>query len=551
MDKKTTVKIHGKEYETVASRVNRFRQDDQHKNLAIRTELITADEDYVVMKASIVDIVKNGTEATIGEFVLATGYAEEKRNSTNINKTSALENAECVPITTKILTNEGWKFYHQINPGDQVFGYNPNTQRIELQSLEKISIYKNQSVVKIENSRFSAICTPNHKWLVDNKLIPLNEINQNARITLTAPIAKHGGNIIAAQKLGWIFGDSTRRYLESGLIYKATITQSKEQHFQELEELFGEKISKKTKDRTLGNKTYQVLPHYKWDITSIELRNILGAFNVNHEDDLIKAILSMTFEELEAFVSSMMKSDGSNSTYSKTNKKLVETMRVAFLLLGKFPSKITIKKPTNLTTKNLYEVRAGTTQHKYISELKKSSLPPTTVWCPTTEFGNWIADFGEYCCITGNTSAIGRALAAFGYAGTEYASADEVANAVIQQTKSATPKAPALPPVENVDEETFKKLCFLGSKLDLSKEQSKKLWDTIRTKHGWTRGQYNAQTTKWQGTRIPGEAIRPIVEMFAIEAGQDAVTLLADFGVDSMSDGVFGKDLSEFSDEIF
>ena len=243
MDKKTTVKIHGKEYETVASRVNRFRQDDQHKNLAIRTELITADEDYVVMKASIVDIVKNGTEATIGEFVLATGYAEEKRNSTNINKTSALENAE--------------------------------------------------------------------------------------------------------------------------------------------------------------------------------------------------------------------------------------------------------------------------------------------------------------------TSAIGRALAAFGYAGTEYASADEVANAVIQQTKSATPKAPALPPVENVDEETFKKLCFLGSKLDLSKEQSKKLWDTIRTKHGWTRGQYNAQTTKWQGTRIPGEAIRPIVEMFAIEAGQDAVTLLADFGVDSMSDGVFGKDLSEFSDEIF
>jgi len=241
--KKETVNIHGKSYETVASRVNRFRQDEQHKNLAIRTELILADENYVIIKASIVDIVKNADEAAIGEFVLATGYAEEKRNSTNINKTSALENAE--------------------------------------------------------------------------------------------------------------------------------------------------------------------------------------------------------------------------------------------------------------------------------------------------------------------TSAIGRALAAFGYAGTEYASADEVANAISQQAKPAKPVTPVLPPVENVDDETFQKLCFLGSKLDLSKEQSKKLWDTIRTTHGWTRGKYNAETKKWQGTRIPAEAIRPIVEMFAGQAGCDVSVLLADFGVDAISDSVYSEDLSQYSDEIF
>lgn len=241
--KKETVRIHNKDYETVASRVNRFRQHDEHKNLAIRTELILADENYVIIKASIVDIVKNADEATIGEFVLATGYAEEKRNSTNINKTSALENAE--------------------------------------------------------------------------------------------------------------------------------------------------------------------------------------------------------------------------------------------------------------------------------------------------------------------TSAIGRALAAFGYAGTEYASADEVANAISQQAKSASTKAPALPPVENVDDETFQKLCFLGSKLDLSKEQSKKLWDNIRTTHGWTRGRYNAETKKWQGTRIPAEAIRYIVELFAGQAGHDVSVLLADFGLDALSDSIYSEDLSQFSDEIF
>ena len=90
MTDKTTVDIHGKDYETVASRVNRFRLDKDHKDLAIRTELVSSNDTYIIMKAFIVDIVKNADDARVGEFVLATGYAEEKRDSNNINKTSAL-----------------------------------------------------------------------------------------------------------------------------------------------------------------------------------------------------------------------------------------------------------------------------------------------------------------------------------------------------------------------------------------------------------------------------------------------------------------------------
>lgn len=98
MTDKTTVDIHGKDYETVASRVNRFRLDKDHKDLAIRTELVSSNDTYIIMKALIVDIVKNADDARVGEFVLATGYAEEKRDSNNINKTSALENCETSAI---------------------------------------------------------------------------------------------------------------------------------------------------------------------------------------------------------------------------------------------------------------------------------------------------------------------------------------------------------------------------------------------------------------------------------------------------------------------
>lgn len=80
------VKIHGKEYKTVALRVNEFRE--RFYDYAIETDLVS-NNDLVVIKA----IVKNE-----GGRVLATGYAEEARGSTKINATSALENCETSAI---------------------------------------------------------------------------------------------------------------------------------------------------------------------------------------------------------------------------------------------------------------------------------------------------------------------------------------------------------------------------------------------------------------------------------------------------------------------
>ena len=76
------VEIHGKQYNTVAERVNALRETDP--TLTIETQLISQDDDKVIMKALIFD----------GDKLLATGYAEEVRGSSNINTTSALENAE-------------------------------------------------------------------------------------------------------------------------------------------------------------------------------------------------------------------------------------------------------------------------------------------------------------------------------------------------------------------------------------------------------------------------------------------------------------------------
>lgn len=81
------VNIHGREYETVALRVQKFKS--AYPNHALTTEVLTRDEDCVVMKASIYN-----PEGRL----IATGHAEEYRKASTINKTSALENAETSAI---------------------------------------------------------------------------------------------------------------------------------------------------------------------------------------------------------------------------------------------------------------------------------------------------------------------------------------------------------------------------------------------------------------------------------------------------------------------
>ena len=80
------VNIHGKEYHTVAERVSAFRS--KAADLTIETEIVRWEGDDVVVKASISD---NGK-------LIATGLAHEVRGSTNINKTSHVENCETSAI---------------------------------------------------------------------------------------------------------------------------------------------------------------------------------------------------------------------------------------------------------------------------------------------------------------------------------------------------------------------------------------------------------------------------------------------------------------------
>ena len=77
------VKIHGKDYKTVAERVTEFHNEHNDKNISIITEIIQFKDDIVVMKAAI----------KIGDNVF-TGHAIEDKTSSKINEYNYIECAE-------------------------------------------------------------------------------------------------------------------------------------------------------------------------------------------------------------------------------------------------------------------------------------------------------------------------------------------------------------------------------------------------------------------------------------------------------------------------
>tara|TARA_R100000655_G_scaffold60441_1_gene98822 strand:- start:669 stop:1211 length:543 start_codon:yes stop_codon:yes gene_type:complete len=82
MNNKGFINIHGKQYATVAHRLQEFRK--RYPLAQIVTKLEKDEDNKVIFSASI----------SIDQVIISTGWAEEVRGSSNINKTSALENCE-------------------------------------------------------------------------------------------------------------------------------------------------------------------------------------------------------------------------------------------------------------------------------------------------------------------------------------------------------------------------------------------------------------------------------------------------------------------------
>ena len=80
-----TTNIRGKQYVEVNERIKFFRQEDKYNLWGIRTEFPLIDSEQCLCKCTITDADGD---------IIAQGHAHEVRGSSNINKTSYVENCE-------------------------------------------------------------------------------------------------------------------------------------------------------------------------------------------------------------------------------------------------------------------------------------------------------------------------------------------------------------------------------------------------------------------------------------------------------------------------
>ena len=398
------------DYQPVEDRLRQFWEENEAGRVS--TDLVTHTDTQYIVKADVWRDINDPAPA-------ATGYAHEIATQRGVNATSALENCECVPLNVPALTRKGWKFFHQIHVGDELLTYSIDHKELEWQPVQRVSTFTDQPLVRIGNTRFTADCTANHKWVIDGQLTPWEQHPANGRILLASRVPDGGDRVADAQRLGWLFGDCQLSYNDHGQVGRAEVRQSKEENLAELRELFGEP----TRVTPAGARDWgdgrisETREALTFTIPAAEVRRILGRFRVNTRADVMQAVCDMAADELDAFTGAMMRSDGTQSgTYGKTSKELAAAMQVAFFLSGSPTSTVSERAGNSRTTKPCYVVTRHKTAAKWLREFKETPLPPQDVWCPTTRNGTWVGLFSGRPAITGNTSAIGRALANLGYA---------------------------------------------------------------------------------------------------------------------------------------
>lgn len=80
-----TTNIKGKQYVEVNERVKAFRTLPEFKGMSLESEIIAVDSESVIVRAIVRD--ESGR-------IISTGFAHEEKSSSNINRTSYIENCE-------------------------------------------------------------------------------------------------------------------------------------------------------------------------------------------------------------------------------------------------------------------------------------------------------------------------------------------------------------------------------------------------------------------------------------------------------------------------
>ena len=340
---------------------------------------------------------------------------------TDAVKQGGMRRGACCSADTRALTKDGWKHYNELKVGDEIFTFNPLTERLEFQPILKLNVFPFKGkLIRLKSKFMDMLVTDNHRVIYksNNKAIGYSisaakDIpKRDVYIPMAFPAILNREDASIPDELiqigGWIITEGSRKDPKHRNKNAFTIYQSETAHpsyCEEIDTLF-EKLdwiySKNSK-----NKHYSMTGERSWYVPARETKNILR-LEENHKIIPRWMLKTLSRRQLEILFNTLMKGDGHRTKnwgkFTIKSKEGADRFLELCTILGYRAS----RKKTMRNNMILYDINVNFGKHfsvlkpKHITKADYSGI----VWCPTVENGFWICERNGYVSITGNSIGI-------------------------------------------------------------------------------------------------------------------------------------------------
>lgn len=379
------------------------------------------------------------------------GFTEEEMIAKFLNPLDRLDGpgAEdivefgCVDKETQILTESGWKFYNEIEPGTVILTLNHETGTTEWQTIDIVNKYNvsKKPLIYIDGSFHNSLTTKNHRWPILKLYQPYTYKGQKHNKTLSREwstsdkLARNQQLILSAkfsdlpktktfsdefvELVAWFWtegsvNNKSCRIHQSGKVNPDNCARIE----QALKSWLGpESLDMKTNRKTnppMWKKSVKIEEEFNTYMLNVQaselILSVIDGPNKKVSCDFIK---SLTEEQLHLFINVSMLADGKDGkTIGQKHLHVLEPLELAAILLGyrtnirKSDWIYRYKGNERLATEYILSIIDCQTLAIDLSRMNISEKEYSgVVWCPTVKNSTWCAKRNGKVFFTGNSEA--------------------------------------------------------------------------------------------------------------------------------------------------
>jgi len=318
---------------------------------------------------------------------------------------------QCLSEDTKILSQDGWKFYNEVKKGDIIYTFNVKNRKLEKKLVDTVFNREYEGeMYNLKNRSQNQLISPRHRvvrQVFNSDKYILEPIEDVLKLKSPCSIPVSGENIntdvnVADEQLRLLAWTLSEGSIEKDGGRRVSIYQSQEanpENYQEIVGLldgFGLDYTA-TPQTSLGTCT-----HIRLSPTSSKVMHVwLGS----QKKEFPSFLFNLSKRQANIFLETYIKGDGWKEKYrnriTTTNKEFLGALQAIAVLAG-YNFVTREREPQGISKKMQYIMTLTEAKHDYIQKIEKIDYKGI-IWSVHTENETVIAQRNGQVFVTGNT----------------------------------------------------------------------------------------------------------------------------------------------------